>query len=307
MNLAPIALFVYNRPEHTQKTIEALQKNILAPESDLIVFSDGSKDSPESREGVWAVREYLKGVKGFKSVKIIAREENRGLARSIIAGVTEIINSFGRVIVLEDDMISSRYFLQYMNEALDIYESNDQVISIHAYIYPVKEKLPNTYFLKGADCWGWATWRRGWDLFEADGQKLLNELETKKLTREFDFSGSYPYAQMLRDQIAGKNNSWAIRWYASAFLKNKLTLYPGKSLINNIGFDGSGTHCSGVTKIDCKIDVENVEIKVGNIEIKESIIARLAVVRYFRGQNNLYKLLLKGLRYLRTILKRLIK
>ncbi len=300
MALAPIALFVYNRPEHTQKTVEALRKNILASESDLIIFSDGYKDSPESRAGVLAVRSYLKTITGFNSVKIVERENNNGLAQSIIAGVSEVVAQFGRIIVLEDDMLSSRYFLQYMNEALNLYEADERVISIHAYIYPITEKLPETYFLRGADCWGWATWKRGWDLFEPDGQKLLQELETKKLTAEFDFAGSYPYTQMLRDQLAGKNNSWAIRWYASAFLKGKLTLYPGRALISNIGFDSSGTHCNGINKIAIKEAVEDIEIKVSQIEVRESVEARRAVINFFKNQNNL------GIRILRR-LKRILK
>jgi len=304
MSLSPIAIFVYNRPDHTKRTIEALKKNELAAISDLFVFSDGPKDNNLSRSQVAEVRQYLKTISGFKSVKIIERLENQGLAKSIIAGVTEIVNIFGRVIVLEDDMITSQYFLQYMNEALDFYNNDDRVISIHAYIYPIKEKLPETFFLRGADCWGWATWKRGWDLFESDGQKLLDELKSKKLIKEFNFSGSYPYVQMLQDQIAGRNNSWAIRWYASAFLKNKLTLYPGKSLINNIGFDGSGTHCSGISKVGGEIAVDNIQIKIGQIEVRENPEARWAVINYFKSQNGLA---IRSLRYLRMILKKIIK
>jgi hypothetical protein len=129
-----------------------------------------------------------------------------------------------------------------MNEGLRLYENDELVISIHGYIYPVKEKLPDTFFLRGADCFGWATWKRGWDLFQPDGRLLLKGLIESHQTDQFDFEGSYPYLQMLRDQIDGKNNSWAIRWYASAFLKNKFTLYPGKSLVSNNGGDGSGTN-----------------------------------------------------------------
>ena len=161
-------------------------------------------------------------------------------------GVSEVIKKYGIIIVLEDDIITSRYFLKYLNQGLNLYENEYDVISIHAWAYPVKKILPETYFLKGADCQGWATWKRGWELFEPDGQKLLNEIEAKNLIKEFDFSGSYPYTQMLKDQIAGKNSSWAIRWYASAFLKNKLTLYPKESLIYNTGFDGSGVNCGNM-------------------------------------------------------------
>jgi hypothetical protein len=102
--------------------------------------------------------------------------------------------------------------------------------------------VPETFFLKGADCWGWATWRRGWELFESDGKKLLRQLKDANLLRRFDFDGAYSYSKMLKDQIKGKNNSWAVRWYASALLQDKLTLYPGKSFLKNIGLDASGTH-----------------------------------------------------------------
>lgn len=304
MKLAPIVLFVYNRLWHTEKAVEALQKNILASDSDLIIFSDGFKDSQESRGGVLAVRDYLKTVNGFRSVRVVERDRNYGLAKSIIEGASEIINKFGKIIVLEDDMVSSRYFLQYMNEALDLYEGEDKVISIHGYIYPVGKELPETFFIRGADCWGWATWKRGWDLFESDGQKLLDELVAKNLTREFDFSGSSQYTQMLRDQIAGKNNSWAIRWYASAFLKNKFTLYPGKSLINNIGLDGSGTHCGSDNNANKSVQLGNVEVSIKKIEIKEDIEARLVISDYFRNQTHLWA---RCLNYFGMILKYVFK
>lgn len=241
-HLAPIAFFVYNRLKHTKLTIEALNKNELAAQSDLIIYSDGPKRFSDFYK-IFRLRRYLKNISGFNSVKIIESKNNKGLAQSIIAGVTEIVNKYGSIIVLEDDLVTSIYFLKYMNEALCIYKDIDSVISIHGYVYPIKNEMPETFFIKGADCWGWATWKRGWDLFEADGEKLLNEIINNKLSFEFDFEGTYPYTEMLKGQIKGNNNSWAIRWYASAFLNNKLTLYPGKSLIKNIGFDGSGTHC----------------------------------------------------------------
>jgi len=304
MSSAPIALFVYNRPRHTRETVAALQKNILAADSDLIIFSDGPKDTEASRQGVAAVRAYLPTIAGFRSVRIVGRDENKGLANSIIAGVTEVVRQYGRVIVVEDDLVSSRHFLEYMNAALDFYAQEDRVISIHAYIYPVRGVLPETYFLKGADCWGWATWRRGWDLFNPDGAALLRELEARELTAEFDFSGSYPYTKMLRNQIAGRTNSWAIRWYASAFLRDKLTLYPGRALVNNIGQDGSGTHGRGLGRIPGYHDVEEANITVTRIPIQEDARARTAVTAYFRSQTNL---LARGGRYLSLIRRRLFK
>jgi len=287
--VAPIALFVYNRPDHTRKTIEALSKNELAIQSKLIVFSDGPLDDRDVPL-VKQVREYIRTVRGFESVRVIECESNIGLANSIITGVTSTLSDYDRLIVLEDDMVTSPQFLRYMNNSLDLYENDDAVISIHGYIYPVSESLPDYFFLKGADCWGWATWKRGWRLFEPDGKKLLDELKKRELQREFDFNGNYPYTKMLKKQISGKNNSWAIRWYASAFINEKLTLYPGESYVQNIGNDASGTHSRATNQFE--IDKLNVKLPMGKIGIKEDIHARRVISRYFsiNAQNAIRKL-----------------
>lgn len=279
MSLAPIAIFTYNRPWHTRQTVEALQKNEFAHDSDLFVFSDGAK-SESAQQAVAEVRKYIHQIDRFKSVTIIEREKNLGLANSIISGVTQLCSEYGRVIVIEDDLVTSPFFLKFMNEGLQRYELEKQVISIHGYVYPVRTQLPETFFLKGADCWGWATWQRGWQLFEADGQKLLDELKQKNLDRTFDFDGTYGYTKMLQGQILGENNSWAVRWYASAFLRNKLTLYPGRSLVHNIGNDGGGTHCGVSNTFDTQ--VANRPILVANIPIEESIFVRQEIISFFR-------------------------
>ncbi len=276
----PIALFVYNRPEHTKRTVEALQKNNLAQQSDLFVFSDGPKET-ETGDVVYQTREYVKTIIGFKSVTIIESGINKGLANSIISGVTDIVNRFGKVIVLEDDLITSPYFLKYMNDGLDLYEKEEKVISIHGYVYPAKGILPETFFLKNPGCWGWATWKRGWSLFQPDGKKLLDELEQKNLRKEFNFDDNYHYSKMLKNQIEGRNNSWAVRWYASAFLSNKLTLYPGTSLVNNFGFDGSGVHSSTTSVYTAPL--ARTPIHVHKIEIQENSFARKKITEYFRS------------------------
>jgi hypothetical protein len=224
----------------------------------------------------------LKSIRGFKSVVVIEREKNIGLANSIIAGVTETVNKYGKIIVVEDDLVTSPYFLSYMNQGLDMYENDDKVASIHGYVYPIKETLPETFFIKGADCWGWATWKRAWDIFEPDGKKLLQKIREQKLEKEFNFNNTYDYTSMLEGQISGRNNSWAVRWYASAFLLNMLTLYPGRSLVQNIGFDGSGTHTKGGGKIfDVSLNSEKIELKP--ISARESLIGRNAFVTYFKS------------------------
>ena len=276
---APIALFVYNRPWHIQQTVEALQKNVLAAESDLFIFSDASK-TPETSSAVEEVRNYIKTIHGFKSVNIIEREKNFGLAASIISGVTQVCAEYGKIIVLEDDLVTSLYFLKFMNDALNFYQHEERVISIHGYMYPVVEKLPSTFFLRGADCWGWATWKRGWDLFDVDSERLLKQVRHLGLKKEFNYDNAYNLTAMLVSEIRKKVDSWAIRWYASAFLQNKLTLYPGKSLILNIGNDGSGTHCEVTDTYSGEVEKRPVDIDI--VPIEENIRARSCVINYLK-------------------------
>jgi len=283
---APIALFVYKRLEHTQKVIQSLLDNDTAKDSTIFIFSDSAK-SEKDNEQVKKVREYIKRISGFKNVEIIFRDKNLGLAGSIISGVSVVIETYGKVVVIEDDLILSPYFLEFMNKGLEIYENVEEVISIHGYIYPLKKLLPETFFLKGADCWGWATWKRGWDLFEQNAPILLDEIYHRMLENEFDLNGAVKNIKMLKKQIKGENDSWAIRWHASAFLKNKYTLYPGRSLVQNIGMGKQSTH----TK---KTNVYNVElspkpIKVEEIEVKENEFVKKEIEKYFRSiRTNLF-------------------
>ncbi len=240
---APIVLFAYNRPAHLRATVDALVRNELAAESELTVYCDGPA-RPAHEEACQAVRASARAITGFKRVEVIVRDLNLGLARSIITGVSAMVSQHGRVIVLEDDLVTSPYFLRFMNDALDAYETSEAVVSVHGYAPRLKRPLDRPFFLRGADCWGWATWTRGWACFDPDAQFLLDALLARGLDHAFDFHGSYPFTDLLRRQIAGQVDSWAIRWYASAFLGGKLTLHPHVSLVRNIGLDGSGTHCA---------------------------------------------------------------
>ena len=278
---APLALFVYNRLEHTRRTVESLRANEYASESDLFIFADAGRDARDASE-VAAVREFVRAIGGFRSLTVFEREKNLGLAASIIGGVSEVLRKRDRVIVVEDDLVTSPFFLRYMNEALEYYEADDRVASIHGYVYPTQLPLPETFFLRGADCWGWATWRRGWAVFNPDGRELLSGLRKADAAREFDFDGAFQYTSMLQDQIRGANNSWAIRWYASAFLKNKLTLYPGRSLVANIGTDASGTHCGSTDTFD--VSSSTSTIRVGGIPVEDSPQGRAAFTEF--GKRN---------------------
>ena len=277
--LAPIVVFTYNRPEHTLRTFNALLKNPLANESDIIIYSDSAKTA-NHKKAVDEVRSLLPEITGFRSKKVIHRDKNFGLAESIIQGVTEVLKESEKVIVLEDDMVVSPYFLEYMNEALEQFVEDDRVISVHGYVYPVDFELPEAFFIQGADCWGWATWRRGWEIFNPNGQYLLDELVRRHLIQKFDYNGAYPFSNMLQDQIKGANDSWAIRWHASAFLAGKLTLYPGRSLVHNSGNDGSGTHCGASDSMDIKLS--KTKINLNNIEVESSRVGREAFEIFFR-------------------------
>lgn len=246
-NFAPIALFVYNRPEHTRRTIKFLQQNLLADESRLFIFSDAAKD-PSQQVLVDEVRDIIRLIDGFKSVELIERKTNFGLAESIIDGVSMLVSEYGKVIVFEDDLISSAYTLQYFNDALVRYHNEEKVMHIGAYMYPLKaENLPETFFYRAATSWGWATWDRAWKDFEPDINKIIARFDRRKRL-EFSIEGTMNFWKQIIEFKRGRNNSWAIRWYASIFLKGGLTLNPSKSLINNIGHDGSGIH-SGLNDI----------------------------------------------------------
>ncbi len=288
-SLAPIVLFVYNRIEHTRLTVNALQHNILAADSDLFIYSDGAKNA-DGVDAVLAVREYVRSIKGFKSVTIIEREKNYGLAHSVIDGVTSVVNRLGKIIVLEDDLVTSKYFLEYMNTALNVYAEVPEVVSIHGYMYPTKATLPETFFIRGTDCWGWATWKRGWEIFEKDSQKLLSELHDRKLQFAFDWDGNYGNIKMLQRQIEGKVDSWAIRWHASAFVKNTLTLFPGISLVNNIGGDSAGTHTKSL--VEFQTSVAQHRITVQQLPPVEDGAARDAIVQFYKSvqQSTLQKI-----------------
>jgi hypothetical protein len=290
MELAPIVLFTYNRTWHLMQTVSALLKNSLASESEIFIFSDGPKDENDVPK-VAEVRKYIKTIKGFKRIEIIERDKNWGLANNIIDGITKVVNQYGKVVVLEDDLITSPYFLKFMNDGLNIYEEEEKVISVHGYVYPIKG-LPEIFFLRGADCWGWATWKRGWDLFEKDGKKLLDELEKRKLTKLFDFNGAYPYTKMLKDQVEGKVDSWAIRWYASAFIQEKLTLYPGISLVKHIG--DLGTHVKDSSLFDVELSEKPIFVKrippIEDPEVRKKIEDFLFRIKRKRKMSDLSKL-----------------
>ncbi len=286
MNHAPILLFAYNRPTHLRNTLDALKRNVGASDSQLFVYSDAARTA-DDQDAVDEVRRMLRNVDGFKTVEVVERKENWGLARNVIDGVGTIVERFGRVIVLEDDLVTAPGFLAFMNNALETYKDEPRVGHIQACDFTKDASLPDTFLIKWTGSWGWATWKRAWAHFNPDGKALLKELEDRKLTYRFDFNGRYGYTRMLRRQIEGKNNSWAIRWNASLFLSDILSLNVGRSLVQNEGFDGSGTNCGGGGLYASDLYMGELPVeKITPIEENES--ARMAYVRYYARTNSFF-------------------
>lgn len=239
--LAPIVLFTYNRPWHTQQTIEALQKNELAKESELFIYCDGAKND-ETVEKVNEVREYSKSIDGFKKITIIQRDRNWGLADSIIDGVTSLVNQYGKIIVLEDDIVTSPYFLKFMNDALDFYEDEENIWHISGWQYPIESDCSHdTFAWRMMNCWGWATWSDRWSFYKKNPFELIQKLSKYDKYR-FDLDGIGNFWSQVENNNAGLLNTWAIFWYATIFQKNGLCINPAQSFVENIGFDGSGTN-----------------------------------------------------------------
>jgi len=282
MNLAPIVLFVYNRPGHTRQTVEALLKNKLAEESSLIIFSDAPKN-PEAVEAVCEVREYIRTIRGFKTVTIIERDRNWGLANSVIDGVTSVVNKYGRIIVLEDDLVTSPYFLSYMNAALETYRDEGKVMHISGYMFPIDNaNIPETFFLRTTSCWGWATWDRAWLHFTKNPEKIFKEYTVQTIQR-FNMDGANNFWAQVEQNLKGEINTWAVFWYATVFQQGGLCLHPAISMVNNIGHDDTGTHCG--TSEAFSVQLANKPITYFEHDLIESINAHTRTKKFFRTIN----------------------
>jgi hypothetical protein len=236
---APIVLFAYNRVDHVRKTIEALEKNPPAKLSDIFIYSDAARNHQDER-AVSQVRDYLGRVSGFKSIDITHQKENQGLAKSIIHGVTDIVNRYGKVIVIEDDIVTSRYFLDYMNKALNHYEKQQSVWHIGGWTPPIStDGLDEAFFWRGMNCWGWATWSDRWEHFEKDPVALINGWDEAKI-HQFNLDGTCDFWRQITLNQSQVINTWAIFWYATIFQHQGICLQPTLTLVENIGHDGTG-------------------------------------------------------------------
>jgi hypothetical protein len=283
--LAPVTLFVYNRPWHTRQTVETLKKNELANESELFIFSDAPKNEGAEKK-VKEVREFIKKIEGFKKVTIIEREKNWGLADSIIDGVTNIVNKYGKIIVLEDDLVTSPYFLKFMNEALEYYKDEKKVWHISGWNYPIDtSNLSDVFFWRVMNCWGWATWQDRWECFSKDIDKTINDFSKKEI-KQFNLDGAYNFWKQVIDNKNGKISTWAIFWYATIFKQNGLCLNPSKTFVKNIGNDGSGENCGKTNKYCANLSFEK-KIKFINT-INEDKVFLFKIKKFFRAQRKTF-------------------
>ena len=239
--LAPIILFCYNRLDTLRQTVESLQQNYRADESELFIFSDGAK-KPEDQPIIDSVRAYLKTITGFKKIIITEAEKNEGLATSIIGGVNEIINKYDKVIVMEDDLVTSRNFLIYMNKGLEFYKDNSKIFSITGFSIPIKGLNENSiYFTQRANSCGWGTWKDRWNIIDWEVKDYPALMHDRAARKAFNKMGS-DMTGLLTKQKLGKINSWAIRWCYHQFKHDLYSVHPVVSKIRNIGYARGATH-----------------------------------------------------------------
>ena len=309
MKLAPIVLFVYNRAWHTQQTVEALQKNDLADKSELFIYADGEKQANDNK--VKEVREYIKTITGFKKVGIIEREKNWGLADNIIDGVTKIVNKYGRIIVLEDDIVTSVGFLKYMNKALEMYEDEEKVMHISGYLPKTSFSylLPKTFFLRFMSCWGWATWKSSWNKSIWDTKYLWNRINKKEILYKYNYENALSFHHQLLDNIDGNIKTWAIKWFTSIYINEGYCLYSKTSLVQNIGFDGSGIHCE---KEDNPIHFVNLSEYINQkkkIAVTENFIGHfyLRIFYIYGNKFTFKKYIIRNIIFLKSNIKKVLK
>lgn len=241
MSRAPVVLFLFNRPEHARRTLEALERNQGAQETDLYIYSDGPRGAHDA-DGVERVRALISGVSGFRSVTSVIRDDNVGLTRNIVEGVSYVVERHGRVIVVEDDIVTAPTFLAFMNDALDRYSDDRRVWHISGWNYPIDPAgLPPFFFWQVMNCWGWSTWADRWRCYRKEPQRLVEQWSADRI-EAFNLGGAHDFFCQVRDNVAGRIDSWAIFWYATIFENQGLCLNPTQSFVCNVGLDGSGTH-----------------------------------------------------------------
>jgi hypothetical protein len=253
VDFAPVALFVYRRLDLLSRVLDSLEACPEFAASKVFIFSDGPK--PSTAAAVCEVRAHLRS-RLRPNMQLIEAEKNKGLARSIIDGVTRLCDEFGRVIVLEDDLLVSPALLTWLNAALNACANDPRVMQVSGYMYnvPALRGRSEGLFLPITESWGWATWKRAWAQFDPDAKGWDHLLTDPQMRYRFDLGDVYPYTRMLDRQMRGMIDSWAVRWYWSMFRAGGLTLYPPATLVANEGADALATHASWKSRIRIKVE-----------------------------------------------------
>ncbi|MEA2019862.1 MAG: sugar transferase [Campylobacterota bacterium] len=280
--LAPIVLFTYNRLTHTQRTVEALSKNLLAKESELFIYSDAAENENEKQK-VIEVRKYLKTIKGFKSIQINEQITNKGLPNSISFAVTDIVNKFGKVIVVEDDIVTSPYFLTFMNDSLNYYKDNKNIWHISGWNFPIDNNgLNDTFLWRAAQVWGWGTWKDRWQHYKKDPDYLIDTYSDYDIYKYNLDDVMLRWENEIIRNKEGTLNTWAAFWYATIFKNNGLCVQASQTFVENIGRDGSGTTNSNDPENKYASDkLCNKKVSFAN-EIKENDIAVYRIKNFWK-------------------------
>ena len=243
MTRTPVALFTYNRVEHTARVLDSLANCARFEECSLHIYCDAAK-TEEQTEAVESTRQLVRSQAEKLNATVVEQETNLGLARSVVAGVTDLCDRFGNTIVVEDDLVLNPGFLDYMLQALDRYADESAVYQISGYMFPVSHHSGEDAFLMPLiTTWGWATWQRAWKIFDWDASEAHEQLKDPTLRKRFDLNNSYPYSVILENQLNGLTNSWGILFWWQVFKAGGLALHPRRSFVWNGGFDSSGTNC----------------------------------------------------------------
>ena len=294
--LAPIVIFAFNRPNHLAGLLRSLAQNREFAKSELYIYVDGPRDNSDLKL-VEETRDVARNFLGMKSKHLVIRDVNLGLGSSLKTGITEVLDKCDKVIVLEDDLVVTDAFLKFMNIGLTKYQSEPKVASIHGYCFGFNEPIKDPFFLRGADCLGWATWKDRWEGISWDAKALLNRIENLNQIQDFNLDGAHSYFSALQGEAKRGFHSWAIYWHASMFSEGRLTLFPGTSLVRYAGADGSGTHV-----------VENSEFWATEISTETDWVFPDAIVESEKGREQLisyYRRIFPKLHLLGRIIRRI--
>ncbi len=286
MNLAPICLFTFKRLDCTKQTVEALKNNTLASESELFVYTDAPRNDEEAKV-VDTVKEYTRTIDGFKKVHLVPRENNMGCAKSIITGVSELMENYGKAIVVEDDIVTSTNFLAFMNQCLDQYQNDQKIWSISGYTFHIDypQDYPyDAYMVQRGSPWGWASWKDRWDTVDWQASDFFEFKKDRKRVREFHVGGS-DLVRMVTRNLVGDIDGWDPIWIYQQFKNKQYSVYPVVSKVQNIGFSPDATHTKFYNRFRTEID----ESGKTEFNLPEQLVLEDKIVKSYQNKYSLRK------------------